>query len=108
MARPKTTQVINEALIRECVYFEGNIKPGLALGEDTLSRASGSVGIMSATTGGGGQRGGGRGQQGAAERHAAAREQQLLVPLHEVRSLMFSFKNIGAISNLVGVDKITK
>lgn len=122
MARPKTTLVINESLIRECVHFEGNIKPGLALGEDTLARASGTVGLVGGGGvgagagvggGGGGARGAGgfgRGsnQQSAADRQAATREQQLLVPLHEVTSLMFSFKNIGQISNLVGVDRITK
>lgn len=96
--------VIDEKLLRDCIYIEGNVRPGL--GEDAVHGKSSSG--PSFAVGGRGKAGGGRsaaaGALVSAQSNAPVREMEL----HEVTALMLSYRKIGTIANLVGVDKLVK
>lgn len=83
--------VINERLIRDCIYLAGNVQPGV-----NDERAGGGSPLQN------------RNKRGAAASGNASTSGQRVVELHEVECLMLSYKRIARISNLVGVDRLTK
>lgn len=83
--------VINEKMMRECIYLPGHVHPGTTSNEDRSAATFGKK----------------NDRRGAANATAAEKKGER-VELYEVECLMFSFKSIGQISNLVGVERLTK
>uniref|UniRef100_A0A7S1QTM1 Dynein regulatory complex subunit 3 n=1 Tax=Neobodo designis TaxID=312471 RepID=A0A7S1QTM1_NEODS len=96
--------VIDEKLLRDCIYIEGNVRPGL--GDDA---AHGKSSNSPSYAIGRGKGGASRGPAGALLGVTAQQTGPVrVVELHEVTSLMLSYKKIGSINNLVGVDRLVK
>lgn len=100
---PSGGAVIDEKLLRDCIYIEGNVRPGLSEDAQHGKSSSGPGGFSVS-----GRKGASRSAAAALHSGTQNAAPTRVMELHEVTSLMLSYRKISNISNLVGVDKLVK